>query len=88
MIRKKVEGQKKDIPILSKLIPIEPLLDFDSLVAPSQTGSISESGARVCSSRKPATEISNSSMTNSLRATKFSKNQDFELDSSNLSKKQ
>ena len=86
MIRKKVEGQKKDIPLLSKLIPIEQLLDFDSLVAPSQTGSINESGGMVCSSRKPATEFSNSSMTNSLRATKFSKNQDFELDSSNLTK--
>ena len=72
MIRKKVEGLKKEVRLLSKLIPIEQLFDFDSVVAPSQTSPFNESISIVCSSRKPATEFSNSSNRNSSGATKSS----------------
>lgn len=61
IIRKKADGLKKDIHLLTKLIPIEQIFDFEDLFAVSKAKT----------DQKSATEISNSSLSG-IDATEFS----------------
>ena len=81
IIRKKIQGLRRDIPLLTKLIPIDQIFDFDkSMLSNGRDKIIGTDDLE--SSLNPATEISNISKSAN-GATQFSSTTKVQEDSKN-----